>query len=272
MATTSLIPIPPASVPLFDPATGQIDPLWQNYFLALETLGGVVPPLDARYWVGTSDTDLTNEQNIGALATGYLKIVTTIGVATPSTTTTIPAADIAAGTAGISISGNAATATKLATARTVNGVSFDGTADIVVNGTFTAYGAGTAYVLTNTAAAIDFGTTDPTITITTAGTYMLWGQVVLAYNGATVVAETATVKMRRTNNTAADVGQVVVIDLPVATTSTYTYGVVALPPTVYVTTNVDDIVKLFGNVSAALGAGTIDATAVGTSLVAMRIA
>jgi hypothetical protein len=41
----------------------------------------------------------------------------------------------ASGTWGISISGNAATATKLATARAINGVNFDGLAAITVNGT-----------------------------------------------------------------------------------------------------------------------------------------
>jgi len=148
--------------------------------------------------------------------------------------------------------------------------------DLDINGaplgyTRTAYGVGTAYAFTNTAAAIDFGTTDPSITLAEAGTYVIYGQVQLAYNAATVVAETATVKVRRTNNTAADLSSVVVIDLPVATTLTHSYGVVTIPPVVYTTTATDDVVTLFGNVSAGLGAGTIDATAVGTSIVAVRI-
>lgn len=135
----------------------------------------------------------------------------------------------------------------------------------------TAYGAGTAYSLTNTAAAIDLGTTDPTIVLGTAGTYLVSGQVNLAYNGATVAAETATLKVRRTNNTAADASAVVVIDLPVATTLTHTYGIVSIPPFVYTTANTDDSLSIFGNVSAALGAGTIDVTAVGTSIVAQLL-
>lgn len=44
---------------------------------------------------------------------------------------TVPSARLS-GTYGIGISGNAATATKLATARTINGVAFDGTANITV--------------------------------------------------------------------------------------------------------------------------------------------
>jgi hypothetical protein len=137
--------------------------------------------------------------------------------------------------------------------------------------TNTAYGAGTVYTLTNTAAAVDFGTTDPAIVLAQAGTYLLFGQVHLAYAGATVVAETATLKVRRTNNTAADLSAVVVIDLPVATTLTNSYGIVSIPPFVYTTTAVDDAVTLFANVSAGLGVGTITATAIGTSIVAYRI-
>lgn len=133
------------------------------------------------------------------------------------------------------------------------------------------YGVGTAYSLTNTAAAIDFGTTDPTKVITAAGTYLVFGQVHLSYNGATVVAETASIKVRRTNNTAADVSAVVVLDLPVATTLTNSYGIFQIPPFLVTTANTNDSLSLFANVSAGLNAGTIDATAIGTSLVALRI-
>ena len=135
----------------------------------------------------------------------------------------------------------------------------------------TVYGVGTAYSLTNTAAAIDFGTTDPAIVLNVAGTYLILGQVHLTYTGATVVAETATIKVRRTNNTAADLSAVVVLDLPVSTTLTNTYAIVPIPPFVYTTAAADDAVTLFANVSAALGAGTIDATAIGTALVAIRL-
>lgn len=139
-------------------------------------------------------------------------------------------------------------------------------------GTLSAYGAGTAYAFTNTAAAIDLGTTDPSITITTAGTWKITACVQLTYTGATVVAETATVKLRRTNNTAADLtSSTLTIDLPVATTLTHTYGLVMLPAVYYTTTATTDIVTIFGNVSAALGAGTIDAVAAGTWIVAERI-
>lgn len=134
----------------------------------------------------------------------------------------------------------------------------------------TAYGAGTAYAFTDTATAINLGTTDPVIILNQAGTYRINAQVNIAYNGATVAAETATIKVRRTNNTAADLSAVVVVDLPASTTLTHTYGIVQIPPFYVTTANVDDSVTIFANVSAALGAGTIDCTAIGTSIVAEK--
>ena len=133
------------------------------------------------------------------------------------------------------------------------------------------YGVGTAYTLTNAAAAVDFGTTDPAIVLAQAGTYLVLAQIHLDYAAATVVAETATIKVRRTNNTAADVSVVPVIDLPVATTETKTLGFFSVPPFVYTTANTDDAITIFANVSATLGAGAITAKAIGTSIVAYRI-
>lgn len=138
--------------------------------------------------------------------------------------------------------------------------------------TTSAYSAGTAYALTNSAAALDFGTTDPSITIPYGGTWEITACVQLSYNAATVAAETATLKLRRTNNTAADLSNSsVTIDLPVSTTLTNTYGFITLPPVIYTTVNANDVVTIFGNVSAALGAGTIDATAGGTWILAKRL-
>lgn len=67
---------------------------WRNYFLSIQSIVGPIPPIDAQYWVSTANSTLTNERNIGALATGYLKITTAAGVATPATVTPIPAADV----------------------------------------------------------------------------------------------------------------------------------------------------------------------------------
>lgn len=142
---------------------------------------------------------------------------------------------------------------------------------VAIGHVISAPGTGTPYALTDTAAAINLGTTDPALVVDQPGTYLLFGQVHLAANGATVVAETAALKIRRTNNTAADVSQVLPVDLPAMTTLTHTLGTFLIPPILYTTANSDDALSLFGNVSAALGAGTIDATAIGTSLLAQRL-
>lgn len=137
---------------------------------------------------------------------------------------------------------------------------------------FSAYLTGTVYTFTNTATAVTGGTTSPTVTLTSAGTYLIFGQVQMAYTGATVVAETAPLKLRRTNNTPADLtSSSLVIDLPVSTALTYTYGTVRLPQVIYTTTNTNDIVTIFANVSANLGAGTITAEAGGTFIQAVRL-
>lgn len=142
---------------------------------------------------------------------------------------------------------------------------------VAIGHVIAAYGTGTAYSLTNTQAAINLGTTDPAIIVDQPGTYLVQGQFHVARNGATVVAETATLKVRRTNNTPADVSVLPVFDLPASTTLTDTLGFVNIPAFLYTTVNSDDALSLFGAVSAALGAGTIDITAIGTYLLAQRL-
>jgi len=92
MATT--LPIPPTGTAYIDPRTGLLTEAWRRYFLSLENLAPDIPPIDAQYWVSTANTKLTNERNIGALATGYLKITTAIGIATPSSVASIPGTDV----------------------------------------------------------------------------------------------------------------------------------------------------------------------------------
>lgn len=136
---------------------------------------------------------------------------------------------------------------------------------------FSVYAAGTAYSLTNTAAALNFGTTDPSITITAAGTYLIVGRVRLDYNAATFAAvRTATLKFRRTNNTAADLtGGTTAFKTQIITTLTFTAGVIPLPPVIYTTTNTDDAVTIFGSVDVVPTAGSFDA--VEADIVAVRI-
>ena len=139
------------------------------------------------------------------------------------------------------------------------------------NSSLTVYASGTAYSLTNTAALLDFGTTDPSLTITQPGTYLLLGHAVLDYNAATFAASQAvTLKLRRTNNTAADITSAsVVVDTEIVTTVSFSMGAFAIPPVVYTTSNANDIIQVFGSVDTAPPAGSLDAVA--ASIVAIRL-
>jgi hypothetical protein len=132
------------------------------------------------------------------------------------------------------------------------------------------YAAGTAYSLTASDAAVDFGTTDPTITIATAGTYLIQGRANLKYNGATYAGtQTATVHLRRTNNTPADISNATTTaTMRIVTTITDTVGVMPLPPVIY-TATAGDVISVYGSLSAAPAAGSVDCTE--ASIVAIRI-
>ena len=135
----------------------------------------------------------------------------------------------------------------------------------------TVYAVGTAYSLTNAQAALDFGTTDPSITLDKPGTWLIFAKAVLDYNGATFAASrTATLKLRRTNNTAADVtGASVAVKTDIITTLTYTMVDVAIPPVIYQTNNSNDIITIFGGLDTAPTAGSLDASS--ASIVAIKI-
>lgn len=131
-----------------------------------------------------------------------------------------------------------------------------------VNYPLSVYAAGTAYSLTSSAAALDFGTTDPALTIDKPGTYLIFGRASLKYNAATFAAnQSATIKLRRTNNTAADLTNgSTTATLRVITTITDSVGVLSLAPVIYSTTNSDDAIALYGSLSATPSAGSVDAT------------
>lgn len=129
----------------------------------------------------------------------------------------------------------------------------------VTSNNLSANAAGTAYSLTNSAAAIVFGTTSPSITITAAGTYLIMGAVNLKYNAATMVANrTVTLTFRRTNNTAGNVGTARTATTRVITTITDDMGVFSLSPLVYTTVNSNDIITIFGSMDTVPSAGSVD--------------
>lgn len=140
--------------------------------------------------------------------------------------------------------------------------AFDASGNIVDSGgtgggggTSVTYGsvtaAGTAYNLTTTSALLGFGTTTPSLTFGAAGTYIVFARCQLDYAGATTTsARSATVKLTRTNNTAADLTNGSVtwsLDNVSGDSSTLVDGTLVVP---YVTTTSGDIVQLWGNISA----------------------
>lgn len=91
---------PQATDKLFDPTTGQLTEIGRRLIRELSSAVGALAPVDAQYLTATSAAALTNERNLGALASGYLKIVSAAGIAVPSSVASIPLADIATLSAG----------------------------------------------------------------------------------------------------------------------------------------------------------------------------
>lgn len=133
------------------------------------------------------------------------------------------------------------------------------------------FSAGTVYALTATQALLNFGTTDPSLTLTAAGTYKITATVCLNYNAATFAAvRSATLKLRRTNNTAADLtgGGAPVIKTQIVTTLTGTLMVVTWS-VFYTTSNANDTIEIFGALDVVPSAGSLDASY--ASIVAHRL-
>ena len=125
---------------------------------------------------------------------------------------------------------------------------------------FEEYGAGTNYTLTTSAAAVNMGTTDPSITVTEAGDYRVSGWVNLLVNNAQPGAGiTVTLTLRRTNNTAADLGDGSVVLSALEIGSAYTNSVpVYWEASEYTTANTDDALTIFASISGSLTSGTIE--------------
>lgn len=85
---------PPFRTP-FLAKDGLVEPnVWQRWLLDQSMQTGASAPDNARYVTTTSNVDLTNEFNLGALTTGYLKLTVAAGIGTPSTTTTLNSSDL----------------------------------------------------------------------------------------------------------------------------------------------------------------------------------
>lgn len=130
--------------------------------------------------------------------------------------------------------------------------------------------AGSAYSLTATPAALHFGTTDPSITLTQAGTYLILARANMFYNGATFAApRVVTLKLSRTNNTPADLTAASLsLTTNVITALTYTFDTPSWW-TMYTTANTNDIINIQGSVAVIPTLGTIDVTS--ASILAIKV-
>lgn len=121
------------------------------------------------------------------------------------------------------------------------------------------YAVGTSYSLTATPAALAFGTTSPSVTLAKAGNYVVSGFAVIQYNGATFAAsQTVTLKLRRTNNTAADLANgAVTLVTAIVTTITDTLATVTWEAADYMGKS-GDVLTIFGSVGVVPSAGSLD--------------
>lgn len=131
----AILPLPPAGLPQTD-AQGNVTEPWRRYYLSLEeAIPTDAPSAAARYWVSATNSTLTNEQNIGLLASGYLKTTTAIGTATPSSVALIPAGDLEPGGTFPAIDGSQLTNLPMVT--TVHSAQIDFGSTPVSEGAFT---------------------------------------------------------------------------------------------------------------------------------------
>lgn len=153
---------------------------------------------------------------------------------------------------------------------TRSGVSTDVTTSLISANQKSAFGTGTAYTVTNAAAAIVLGTTSPTVTLDQDGTYLIIARARYELVGATFAASRLlTLKLNRTNNTPADLTNgTVLYNTPIVTTLTSTLTELTIMA-IYTTTNIDDVIVLSTLVGTVPSAGSL--TVNEASIVAHRL-
>lgn len=133
------------------------------------------------------------------------------------------------------------------------------------------YGSGTVYTLSTTSAKVDFGTTDPVITLPAAGTYLITSNVTVEYAGLTTLATAAcNFKLRRTNNTAADLTNATSsFNVPAVALLTQTAGDADIQSVIYTTANNNDVIEVWGSRGNNVSLGSINVGQ--ASVIAIRI-
>lgn len=118
---------------------------------------------------------------------------------------------------------------------------------------------GTVYTMTDTDALFDFGTTDPSLTISAPGTYFIVATCQVVFNAATfATSRTASAFLRRTTNTPADLTNDFVCAGGTGVRTTYS-GLLDnfVMMGIYTTANNNDILQMWGSVSVLPGAGSL---------------
>lgn len=273
------------------PALSQaIAPTWtgvHTFTPALRTTGSVsyftlTTPADTTLTasteaIGANFTAATRQFSTGAITTQRERVfgAPTYGFVGASTITTAVNADFTAPIAGTNATltnrwamrADRAQVTSLFDASSATSQigplvdSVDGTTPL--NNIIQTVASGTAYTLTATSAAVDFGTTDPIITIPNAGTYWVSMDIQYNYVGATFAANRQfDEKIRRTNNTAADVtGSAFSEFIPTLTTITDAGPHAHIGPFLYTTAGTTDTLQAFADVSVLPTAGSVTVTA-----------
>jgi hypothetical protein len=136
----------------------------------------------------------------------------------------------------------------------------------------TVYAAtGTGHTIANATGIVTIGATAITLVITTPGTYIFSARARVDYWGATFAeVQLVTLKLRRTNNTAADVPNATAgLKTAIVTLVAHTAGIVQLPTVSYTTALATDSISLQAVVDVLPSAGEV--RVLQAEIVALRI-
>lgn len=82
-------PTPPVQSDFLDKVSGKITAIWVDWFarmkVYIDAFTGMFAPIEATYITQTPSTTLTNEQSLSSLATGFVKVTTTTGILSSTT-------------------------------------------------------------------------------------------------------------------------------------------------------------------------------------------
>ncbi len=92
----------PIQIDVVDPQTHKIADIWRRWFNQAALAISVSAPVDAQYLVATANSTLTAPRNLGLLGAGHLSMTVALGVATPTSSATIPSADLSGALPAIS--------------------------------------------------------------------------------------------------------------------------------------------------------------------------